>query len=313
MRSSVLCAAAALGLLVAGCGATQPTTAPEYQAVADEHLRLGSYSQAAESYRNLLDEHPFSEYSEQAELKIGIAQYKDAACPEATVTLTDFQRRHPTSSYLPLVGYLLGQCAELQMRPSDRDQSASQNAHAYYQALIQQHPTSPYAVLARQRLAHARETLAVHEFDVAEYYERHDNDRAAEIRMLDLVNRFPDTEVAGRALYQLGRLYEREGKLEKAQLAYAAVGYHYPDHQEARQAEARLEDLADAGPLPSGDPLVTLRSETGRTRTIAIAQTPRPMTQAARRGASAPGAGLGLPGGAGPFGRSQNPYGQGRY
>jgi outer membrane protein assembly factor BamD (BamD/ComL family) len=75
------------------------------------------------------------------------------------------------------------------MRTADRDQSASQNAHAYYQALIQQHPTSPYAVLARS-LAHARETLATHELDVADYYERYDRTHAVEIRILDLVNRY---------------------------------------------------------------------------------------------------------------------------
>jgi len=304
----------ALGYTLTGCAAKQPTTAAEYESVAEEHLRLGSYTQAAESYRSLLDEHPFSEHSEQAELKVGVAQYMDGTCPEASATLTDFQRRHPTSGYLPLVGYLLGQCAEKQMQPSDRDQSASQNAHAYYQALIQQHPSSPYAALARQRLAHARETLATHELDVADYYERQNNVRAAEIRLLDLVNRFPDTEVAGKALYQLGQLYEGPGATEKAQLAYAAVGYHYPEHLEARDAERRLEGLTAAGPLPSGDPLVLLRSETGRTRTIAIAQAPRASGESARRSGPGPGGGgLGLPSGAGPFGRSQNPYGQGRY
>jgi outer membrane protein assembly factor BamD len=308
-----------LSLTLAACGAKKPGSVEEYYGEASENLRLGSYNQAVEQYRNLLDEYPFSEYSEEAELKIGVAQYKDGACPEATAAFTDFQRRHPTSSYLPLVGYLLGRCAENQMRPSDRDQSASQNAHSYYQALIQQHPTSPYAELARERLLSCRETLADHEMQVAEYYARHDNQKAAETRLLDLVNRFNDTDVAGDALLQLGELYKQEGETERAVLAFAAVQYHHPDHDAARAAEEELEELVPEGERPTGDPLAVLKAESGRSRTIAITQSaPRADSRSgARRGAAGPGpgagTGFGLPASSGPFGKSGSSGSPGRY
>lgn len=303
-------------LALSACSPKKPGSADEYYNVASENLRLGSYGQAVEQYRNLLDEYPFSEYSEEAELKIGIAHYKDRSCPEATAAFTDFQRRHPTSPHLPLVGYLLGRCAEEQMRPSDRDQSASQNAHSYYQALIQQHPNSPYTELARERLQSCRETLASHELQVAEYYARHDNRKAAETRLIDLVNRFNDTDVAGDALLQLGELYKEEGQSERAVLAFASVQYHHPDHDAARAAERELEQLAPENERPSGDPWAVLRAEAGRSRTIAIAQTgPRADSrqQARRPGGAAPGTGFGLPGGTGPFGRSSGSGYPGRY
>src|SRR4029453_4459002 len=169
MGCSIVLLTAAL-LATAGCAAKKPESPDEYFKLAGQNLRQGSYSQAVENYRNLLDEHPFSEYSEEAELKIGIAHYKSGSCPEGAAAFTASQRRHPPSPRLPLVGYLLGQCAEQQMRPSDRDQSASQNAHAYYQALMQQHPNSPYAELGRERLAHTRETLAEPELSTPGVY-----------------------------------------------------------------------------------------------------------------------------------------------
>ena len=318
MRRVLIIAVALLGAW--GCAAKKPGSATEYFTVASQNLREGSYTQAVENYRNLLDEYPFSEYSEEAELKIGVAQYKNNSCPEATAAFTDFQRRHPTSPHLPLVGYLLGQCAEMQMRPSDRDQSASQNAHAYYQALIQQHPTSPYAELARERLQSCRETLADHELQVADYYSWHKNRKAAEYRMLDLVNRFNDTDVAGSALFQLGKLYKSEGDNDKAVLAFDAVQYHHPDHEVARDAAKQLTELLHGDPPPSGDPLAALKAETGRTRQIAIAQNPRPVQdtkQQPHRGVSSPsgnpmGTGFGLPQNTGPFGRT-GPGGPGRY
>lgn len=316
MRRRTAALSLVAGALLAGCSTQAPSSATDYYKTASENMRLGSYTQAVETYRMLLDEHPFSEYSEEAELKIGVAQYKDRACPEATASFTDFQRRHPTSPHLPQVGYLLGQCAEEQMRPSDRDQSASQNAHAYYQAVIHQYPNSPYAQLARERLAHARETLAGHEFTVATYYRSHDNDPAAKTRLLDLVNRFNDTDIAGDALLELGEIYERDGDKDKAVLAFAALRYHHPDHEAARAAEQALDALrAEAGDPPSGDPLAVLRAETGRTRDIAIAQTGRPT--AARRPSGPPQTGgttgFGLPGGTAPFGRSSGYGTPGRY
>ncbi|MDX2168483.1 MAG: outer membrane protein assembly factor BamD [Deltaproteobacteria bacterium] len=316
MRRCTAALLCATGALLAGCSTQAPSSADEYYKTASENMRLGSYNQAIETYRALLDEHPFSQYSEEAELKIGVAQYKDKACPEATASFADFQRRHPTSPYLPQVGYLLGQCAEEQMRPSDRDQSASQNAHAYYQAVIQQFPTSPYAQLAREQLMHARETLAGHELTVADYYQSHDNSPAATTRLLDLVNRFNDTDVAGDALLQLGEIYERNGDTDKAMLAFAAVRYHHPDHEAARAAEQALDALrADAGDPPSGDPLAVLRAETGRTRDIAIAQSTRPITSKRASGPpqSGAGSGFGLPGGTAPFGRSSGYGTPGRY
>jgi outer membrane protein assembly factor BamD len=315
MHRTIVCLSAALLVVAAaGCAAKKPGSANEYFKMASSNLREGSYNQAVENYRNLLDEYPFSEYSEEAELKIGIAHYKNHSCPEATAAFADFQRRHPTSSYLPLVGYLLGQCAEEQMRPSDRDQSAAQNAHAYYQALIQQHPTSPYSELAREQLERCRETLADHELLIAEYYAKHDNRKAAETRLLDLTNRFVDTDVAGAALFQLGELYRDTQQPDKAILAFAAVKYYHPDHEVAKRAQQELEQLLGDAPPPSGDPLAVLKSETGRTRTIAIAQTTRPIQdqkQQARR-PSSPGTGFGLPQNTGPFGRGGGPYG-GRY
>jgi len=315
MRRSLFLLVFAL-LVAAGCAAKKPGNAREHFDLATLSFKQGAYNQALENYRNLLDEHPFSEFSEEAELKVGITQYKSGACPEATAAFTDFQRRHPTSPHLPLVGYMLGRCAEEQMRPSDRDQSASQNAHAYYQALVSQHPTSPYAELARDRLEHCRETLADHELQIARYYAGRHNEKAAETRLLDLVNQFNDTDVAGDALLQLGELYRADDQTEKAVLAFAALEYHHPDHGAARKAERQLQQLLKDDPPPAGDPLAALKVETGRSRSIALAQSARQVQdskQQARRGGTSPGTGFGLPQSSGPFGRGgSGPYGGGR-
>jgi outer membrane protein assembly factor BamD len=271
LRCRWMAAAAAL-VAVAGCSAKKRLTADEYFRTAAEEMQNGSLQLAVENYRELLDQHPFSEYSEEAELHIAHAYYLDGSCPEAIAAFTDFQRRHPTSPFLPFVGYALGQCYERQMRSPDRDQSASQNAHAYYFALTQQYPDSPFADVARDNIQHCRETLAEHELMVAKYYRRQGNRKAAEYRFIDLVNRFNDTPVAAEALLALGDFYNETGAPERAALAFAAVRTHHPDHELARTAERRLRRLEREQGTPGGDPVVVLQALTGRSRTLALAQ-----------------------------------------
>jgi outer membrane protein assembly factor BamD len=306
MRFSVgVLAAAVLLASTSGCGPKKVLSAEEYFSQASNDLHDGAYQLAVEKYRELLDQHPFSEYSEEAELRIAQAHYLNRSCPEAIASFTDFQRRHPTSPYLPFVQFLLGQCYEQQMRPPDRDQSSSQNAHAYYLALTQQYPDSPFADLARERLERCRDNMAKHELLISDYYRQRGNLRAAEYRLLDLVTRFSETDVAGDALYQLGSIYRDLGEQEQALLAFASVTRHHANNQVAKQAEEAISDMQPKeGELPEGDPLIALQARTGRSRPLALNQvvdTP----DTTRRGSSSPGFGPaigGLPGQSGPFG-----------
>jgi len=266
-KFAALACLAALALASA-CSPKTPESAEESYRIANHHLREGAYPLAIEHYRDMLDQHPFSDLAEEAELKIGYAHFQDHACPEAIAAFTDFQRRHPTSPYLPLVGYLVGLCSEREMKSPDRDQSASQNAHAYYRAVINQYPESPYADLAQERLLHCRESLADHELLVANFYGSAGNQTAAEVRLIDLVRRYNDTDQAGDALYELAKLYEEHDAPDKAALAYAALLYHHPDHDLAKSASAELDALIGDDDRPAGDPLAALIARSGRSRKL---------------------------------------------
>lgn len=146
-----------LCLVVVGCAGKKHLTADEYFHQANDNFRQGAYALSIEEFHELLDQYPFSQYNEEAELKVAHAQYLAGSYPEAVVALTDFQRRHPTSPHLPFVGYYLGLCYVEQMRTTDRDQTAAQNAQSYFATVVNQYPDSPFAELAREQLAHCRE------------------------------------------------------------------------------------------------------------------------------------------------------------
>lgn len=65
-------------------------------------------------------------------------------------------------------------------------------------------------------------------------------------RLLEVVARYPQSDVADNAHYNLGMIYERQGLKEKAHNEYDAVVRFYPDSDAAGFARDALEGLEQA-------------------------------------------------------------------
>jgi len=265
MRTLLLFALAA-ALASGGCAAKKPQSADEYFEKAHQDYRRGSYTLAIQSFRELLDRHPFSDYAEEAELRIAHAHYLAGDYTAAIVTLTDFQRRHPTSEHLPFAGYLLGMCYVRQMGSHDRDQTAARNAHSYFATLLQQYPESPFADLARIELTRCRESLAASELYVADFYAKQGNPDAARVRLLNLASRFSETPTAAVALLRLTRDFVRQDKHEHAVLAARALEALHPNRYETERVRTLVDSEARAAVPPTTDPLDLLMIAHGRRR-----------------------------------------------
>lgn len=305
-----LVAGALLVSSLLGCAAKKVRTADEYFRVATQNFRTGALSVAIEQFRELLDQHPFSDYAEEAELRIAHAQYLDGRYAEAIVALTDFQRRHPTSPHLPFVGYLLGMCYARQMLDIDRDQTASQNARTYFLTVLRQYPESPFAELASEELGRCRRRLAGHELYVADFYAKRGNWKAAEVRLVELAASYGDTAEATRGLLRLAQHYRQQGLLDRARLAYQAVTQLRPGSSQAVAAQRALQRLATEEPIRTADPVSVLLALNGRSRPSDLFETaqlpplPEPRLPTRPGGVPAPAFGAGFD----PFGRGRSYY-----
>ncbi len=299
-----------LAIVVVGCSAKKHLTADQYFTEATENFRTGALAVATDEFHELLDQYPFSQYNEEAELKIAHAQYLSGNYTEAIVALTDFQRRHPTSPLLPFVGYYLGMCYVQQMVTIDRDQSAAQNAQSYFLTVSQQYPDSPFSELARAELVSCREALAEHELYIAEFYSRQGNGKAAEIRLLGLAARYGDTETSADGLLRLAKLYGNEKQEDHAALAYEALTQLHPRSVQATVARQALDHLLAGDPPPAGDPLDLLFAANGRQRSsgsFEVVQVPGLDTARPPRRPSSAAPVPGIAPGFDPFGRGR-PY-----
>lgn len=249
------------GVLV-GCTLRKPPKSEDYFAQAELNYTQKNYHYAVENYQKLIDQYPFSPYAEDAELKIALSYYQMKEYAEAINALNDFQRMHPTNKDLDLASYYLAMAYFDQIKRPDEDQTNTENALQQFQVVERRFPESNFAQLSHEQIEICREMLARNELIVSNFYFQRANFRAAESRLAELMQKYPDTPVGPEALSELGHTLEKEGKKYSAAQAYAAVAQHFPNTPYAKEAKTKLAKLNQ--PIDNEeDPLRLVLAESG--------------------------------------------------
>jgi len=263
MRRLVFVLAAGLALCASACAVHQQTpTGENYYSLGQQAFAQHDYKGSAIYFQKLIDQYPFSPYAEDAELKIGLSQYQDKHYAEAIASLGDFEKMHPTSKQIELASYYLAMAHYDQIGRPDQDQSNTEQALQQFEIIERRYPETGFAALAHQQISVCREMLARHQLLIGDFYYKKANFRAAESRLAELMQKWPDTPVGDEALYQLGTTLEKEGKKYSAAQAFTAVVLHYPGTSYASKAQRELKKLHQPVDTEE-DPLHLVLTESG--------------------------------------------------
>ncbi|MFA6498221.1 MAG: outer membrane protein assembly factor BamD [Desulfurivibrionaceae bacterium] len=175
----------------------------------------GKYSAALKRFVEIKDRFPFSDVAPLAELKAADSNYYMDKFSEAKIGYEEFEANHPTNEAVPYVLFQIGMCYYSQIGTSDRDPGNAQNAGQAFDRLNRSYPKSPYFVEAAARARAARDFLAQHEFSVATFYVRTDEDKQAQGRLEYLLASYPEASVAPQATELLAQLKSGKG-IEKS-------------------------------------------------------------------------------------------------
>jgi outer membrane protein assembly factor BamD len=169
--------------------------------LADAHRAISDYAMAEDEYRRLLSDYPRSELVPEAVFKLGLTFYD-------------------------------------QSLPAELDQTMTVKAIEQLERFTATYPETGFVPEAEERIAELRSRLAEKSHEAAALYLRLGDLAAARVYLLAIVEDYPDTPWAPRALLEIARSHAREGSTAQAAEAYDRLIERYPDTEEAAAARA---------------------------------------------------------------------------
>ena len=275
MRLRAGCALLLAGglLMIPGCGfrrnpvetpivtnSKQPDKELFDRAVGDlEHAR---YTVARLTLQTLMNTYPDSEYMAKAKLGVADSWYRQGGTSnllQAETEYKDFITFFPTMPEAAEAQMRVAMIHYREMEKMDRDSTQARRAEQEFQRLLLNYPESQFAPLAVQRLREVQEVLAQGAFEVGRFYFIKAADLAAQPRLKDLIERYPNFSESDDALYMLARSLERSGEKHAAEAAayYARIVRDYPLSSRVKDAKEHLASLNS--PAPDPDPAALAR------------------------------------------------------
>ena len=261
MRITKLLITASMLALLTACSGQNKEEIPDlpegelYQS-ALEALDSESFMLAIERLQLMEARYPFGQYSEQSQLEIIYAYYKNRE-PEAARAAADrFIRLHPNHENVDYAYYLKGLTAfdqdqslfvkYLPLEEATRDPGAALDAFDSFRLLLQRYPDSQYAPDAQQRMVHLKNRLALYEVSVGRYYIQRGAYLAAANRGRYVVENFQKSLPMPEALALMVEGYTELGLNDLAQDALSVLQANYPDYtySPVKEPEKTLFDAA---------------------------------------------------------------------
>lgn len=237
-----------LALGLAGCSSLSTTETPQevdapdkLYAKAQAYFKEGSYNKAYQAFAEVERQHPYSDWSVQAQLMSSYALYQAKKYEEAMEAFRSFITLHPAHEHVVYAYYMLGVCLYEQIPSVERDQGDTALALEAFVEVIQRFPHTPYAKDARFKIDLIQDHLAGKEMDVGRYYLTQKSYVSAINRFKNVVDHYQNTSHITEALYRLVEAYLGTGVIDQAQASAAVLGHNYPGSTWYRDAYALLQ------------------------------------------------------------------------
>ena len=199
-----------------------------------------NYDSAIEAFQSIIDNYPYSDYEEQALLKIADAYFDDARFEEALAYYQDFADLHPAHKKVPYTLLRVAKCHFNQVESIDRDQTATGHAIEALTTLIRQHPYATETRDGEEMMVMLRTRLALNMLHVADFYRDRTHWQSAAVRYRRVLDEFPGLGLDARALFRLGVCLENMRREDEALRLYHVVVENYGESASARSARARI-------------------------------------------------------------------------
>jgi len=249
MKRSVASFVLALAATLAACSFLDKqdpatTSAEKLYAEAKEALDGGQYDLAIKRYETLEARFPYGRYSQQGQLEVAYAYYKQGEQASAVAAAERFVKLHPNHPNVDYAYYLkglayfnedLGLLGKISRQDrTERDPKSARDSFDAFKDLAQRFPESKYTPDALARMKYLVNALAAHEVHVARWYVRRGAYVAAVNRVQYALKNYPEAPAREEALILLVQAYDALGMRELRDDAERILRKNFPDSEQVK-------------------------------------------------------------------------------
>jgi outer membrane protein assembly factor BamD len=225
-------------------------TAEKLYSEAKDALDGGQYDLAIKRYEILEARFPYGRYSQQGQLEIAYAYYKQNEQASAVAAAERFVKLHPNSPNVDYAHYLkglatfnedLGMFGRIARQDrTERDPKSARESFDAFKELVQRYPDSRYAPDALARMKYLVNALASHEVHVARYYLKRGAYVAAANRAQYALKNYPQAPAQEEALLIMIQAYDVLGMPELRDDAERILRKNFPDSAQLKSLLTQL-------------------------------------------------------------------------
>lgn len=225
-------------------------SAEKLYAEAKDALEGGQYDLAIKRYETLEARFPYGRYSQQGQLEVAYAYYKQNEQASAVAAAERFMKLHPNHPNVDYAYYLkglayfnedLGILSKLSRQDrTERDPKSARESFDAFKDLVQRFPDSKYAPDALARMKYLVNALASHEVHVAGWYIRRGAYVAAANRAQYALKNYPEAPAQEEALLIMIQAYDALGMAELRDDTERILRKNFPDSEHLKNMLTQL-------------------------------------------------------------------------
>ena len=225
-------------------------SADKLYAEAKDALDGGQYDLAIKRYEALEARFPYGRYSQQGQLEVAYAYYKQNEQVSAVAAAERFMKLHPNHPNVDYAYYLkglayfneelgvLGRIA--QQDRTERDPKSARESFDAFKDLAQRFPESKYTPDALARMKYLVNALASHEVHVARWYVRRGAYVAAVNRAQYALKTYPEAPAQEEALLIMIQSYDALRMPKLRDDTERILRKNFPDSEQAKSVLSQL-------------------------------------------------------------------------
>ncbi len=166
---------------------------------------------AREMFEQIIVNAPFSDFAPLSQFNIGLAREKQGDLEKAIAAYQTVVERYPEHDVADDAQYQIAYLYQQAARAGSYDASAKQKAIEAYEDFLFQFPDSEKIAQARENLAGLEQRVTEDALEIAKFYDKQQNYKAAALYYRDVIKSQPNTPAAAEAQARLDKIQADQG------------------------------------------------------------------------------------------------------